>query len=177
MLDGGDDPLFLARRLVRAASEDVGNADPRALQVALGAKEAFDFLGSPEGELALAQAAVYLAVAPKSNAVYQAFNRASADVRKAGSLEVPYHIRNAPTRLMKELGYGAGYQYDHDREEGVAPEQSYLPRELAARLYYRPTDRGLEGRIREWVEELQRLRREQGEETGMDPGDKNGNRT
>ena len=158
MLDGGDDPLYLARRLVRIASEDVGNADPRALQVTLGAKEAYDFLGSPEGELALAQAAIYLAVAPKSNAVYIAHGQAAADVERTGSLEVPYHIRNAPTRLMRELGYGEGYQYDHDREGGVATEQTYLPEGLAGRVYYEPTDRGLEGRIRERLRELRAKR-------------------
>jgi len=166
MLDGGDDPLYLARRLVRIASEDVGNADPRALEVALNAKAAFDFLGTPEGELALAQAAVYLAIAPKSNAVYAAFNEASADVADSGSLEVPLHIRNAPTRLMKGLGYGQGYQYDHHREGGVAPEQTYLPDALAGRCYYRPTDRGLEGRARDRIQSLQRRRREGGDGGG-----------
>ena len=159
MLDGGDEPLYLARRLVRVASEDVGNADPRALEVTLNAKAAFDFLGSPEGELALAQAATYLAIAPKSNAVYAAYNEAVADVSASGSLEVPYHIRNAPTRLMKELGYGEGYRYDHDHEGGVAPEQTYLPDGLAERVYYRPTDRGLEGRVKERIEALRDQRR------------------
>ncbi|MFP4561225.1 MAG: replication-associated recombination protein A [Thiohalorhabdus sp.] len=165
MLDGGDDPLYIARRLVRIASEDVGNADPRALQVTLNARDAYDFLGTPEGELALAQAAIYLAVAPKSNAAYRAFNEAAAEVEASGSLEVPHHIRNAPTRLMKELGYGAGYQYDHDHAGGVAPEQAFLPEELADRIYYRPTERGLEGRIRERVEELQRKRRGDGDQS------------
>ena len=166
MLDGGDDPLYLARRLVRIASEDVGNADPRALEVTLNAKAAFDFLGTPEGELALAQAAVYLAIAPKSNAVYAAYNEAAADVKASGSLEVPLHIRNAPTRLMKELGYGVGYQYDHHRQAGVAPEQTYLPDDLADRTYYRPTERGLEGRARERIEALQRKRRGQDDQGG-----------
>ncbi|MEF8793771.1 MAG: replication-associated recombination protein A [Thiohalorhabdus sp.] len=166
MLDGGDEPLYLARRLVRIASEDVGNADPRALEVTLNAKAAFDFLGSPEGELVLAQAAIYLAIAPKSNAVYAAYNEAVADVEVSGSLEVPYHIRNAPTRLMKELGYGKGYQYDHNHEGGVAPEQTYLPDALADRTYYRPTDRGLEGRVGEQIEALRRKRRGQGNGAG-----------
>ncbi|MFA9461991.1 replication-associated recombination protein A [Thiohalorhabdus sp. Cl-TMA] len=162
MLDGGDDPIYIARRLVRIASEDVGNADPRALQVTLNARDAYDFLGTPEGELALGQAAIYLAVAPKSNAAYQAFNAASAEVADSGSLEVPSHIRNAPTRLMKQLGYGEGYQYDHDFSGGVAAEQTFLPEELSDRVYYQPTERGLEGRIRERVEELQRHRRKGG---------------
>jgi putative ATPase len=166
MLDGGEDPLYLARRLVRVASEDVGNADPRALELTLNARDAYDFLGSPEGDLALVQAAVYLAVAPKSNAVYAGHNAAKADVERTGSLEVPYHIRNAPTRLMKELGYGEGYHYDHDHPGGVAPEQTFLPTDLAHRTYYTPTERGLEARFRERVLELQRLRREQREKGG-----------
>ena len=159
MLDGGEDPLYICRRLVRMASEDIGNADPRALTLAINARDAFDFLGSPEGDLALAQAAVYLAVAPKSNAVYAAYNQAVADVRETGSLEVPLHIRNAPTRLMKELGYGEEYQYDHDHTGGVATDQTFLPDALADRVYYEPTERGLEGRIAERVRERRQQRR------------------
>jgi len=153
MLASGEDPLYLARRLVRFASEDVGNADPQALQVALAAKDAFHFLGSPEGELALAQAAAYLATAPKSNAVYMAFGEARRDVEDAPLEGVPFHLRNAPTPLMKEMGYGAEYQYPHDLPEAFA-EQDYLPEGLKGRIYYHPTDRGLEAeigrRLNEW---------------------------
>jgi putative ATPase len=153
MLASGEDPLYLARRLVRFASEDVGNADPQALQVALAAKDAFHFLGSPEGELALAQAAAYLATAPKSNAVYMAFGEARRDVEDAPLEGVPFHLRNAPTPLMKEMGYGAQYQYPHDLPEAFA-EQDYLPEGLKGRIYYHPTDRGLEveigRRLNEW---------------------------
>ena len=153
MLASGEDPLYLARRLVRFASEDVGNADPQALQVALAAKDAFHFLGSPEGELALAQAAAYLATAPKSNAVYMAFGEARRDVEDAPLEGVPLHLRNAPTPLMKEMGYGAEYQYPHDLPEAFA-EQDYLPEGLKGRIYYHPTDRGLEAeigrRLSEW---------------------------
>jgi putative ATPase len=147
MLASGEDPLYLARRLVRFASEDIGNADPRALSLALAAKEAYHFLGSPEGELALAQCVVYLAIAPKSNAVYVAFNEARADVASAPAEPVPLHIRNAPTSLMAELGYAQGYKYAHDYQ-GAHIEQDYLPERLRERTYYRPTDRGLEAEIR-----------------------------
>lgn len=146
MMEAGEDPLYIARRMVRFASEDVGNADPRALSVALAAKEAFDFLGSPEGELALAQAAVYLATAPKSNAVDVALAKAREDVRAWGNLPVPLHLRNAPTRLMKQLGYGAGYQYDHDTEDHYAGQDG-LPEKLLNRTYYTPTDEGFERQI------------------------------
>ena len=153
MLASGEDPLYIARRLVRFASEDVGNADPQALQVALAAKEAYHFLGSPEGELALAQAAAYLATAPKSNAVYKAFGEAQRDVEEAPLEGVPLHLRNAPTALMKEFGYGAGYQYPHDLPDVIA-DQDYLPESLKGRIYYRPTGRGLEAeigrRLKEW---------------------------
>lgn len=155
MLDGGCDPLYIARRLVRVASEDIGNADPRALQLTLNAWEAQERLGSPEGELALAQAVVYLAVAPKSNAVYTAWKSAVAAVQSTGSLEVPVHLRNAPTRLMKELGYGHAYRYAHDEPDAYAAGETYLPDELADTRFYSPTDRGLEGRI---AEKLARLR-------------------
>ena len=147
MLDGGVDPNFLARRMVRMASEDIGNADPRALRIALDAWEAFERLGSPEGELALAQAAVFLACAAKSNAVYRAYNAAAADVREFGSLEVPKHLRNAPTKLAKELEHGKGYRYAHNEPDGFAAGAQYFPTELAGRIYYEPVDRGLESSI------------------------------
>ncbi|MEA5445499.1 replication-associated recombination protein A [Gammaproteobacteria bacterium AB-CW1] len=154
MLDGGCDPLYIARRLVRVASEDIGNADPRALDLALNAWEVQERLGSPEGELALAQTTVYLAVAPKSNAVYMAWNAVLRDVREQGSLEVPVHLRNAPTRLMKELGYGHAYRYAHDEPDAYAAGESYLPDALQGRRWYRPTSRGMEGRIGEKLERL-----------------------
>ena len=146
MLESGEDPLYVARRLVRFASEDVGNADPTALGLTLAAKDAYDFLGSPEGELALAQATLYLALAPKSNAAYVAYNEAKQDIRDQPSAPVPLHLRNAPTRLMGELGYGAGYQYAHDAPEAVV-DQEHLPESLRARRYYRPADRGLEAEL------------------------------
>jgi putative ATPase len=146
MLDSGEDALYVARRLVRFASEDIGNADPRALSLTLAAKDAYDFLGSPEGELALAQATLYLALAPKSNAAYVAFNEARADVRERPAEPVPLHIRNAPTGLMRELGYGAGYQYAHDAPEARVA-QEHLPEALRDRQYYRPVDRGLEAEL------------------------------
>ncbi len=157
MLDGGCDPRYIARRLVRMASEDIGNADPRALTLALDAWQVQERLGSPEGELALAQAAVYLAVAPKSNAVYEAFNQALKEAKSSGSLAVPMHLRNAPTSLMKSLNYGRDYQYDHDEKRGIAKSQTYFPPELGERQYYHPVERGLEikigeklRRVREW---------------------------
>jgi putative ATPase len=153
MLASGEDPLYIARRLVRFASEDIGNAEPQALQVALAAKEAYHFLGSPEGELALAQAVVFLATAQKSNAVYRAFGEAQQDVEKAPLEGVPLHLRNAPTALMKELEYGVGYQYPHNLP-GAFVDQDYLPESLKGRIYYHPTDRGLEAeigrRLAEW---------------------------
>lgn len=155
MLDGGCDPLYIARRMVRMASEDIGNADPRALPLALSAWEAQERLGSPEGELAMAQAIVYLAVAPKSNAVYTAFGAARRDVERCGSLEVPPHIRNAPTALAKKLGHGEGYRYAHDEPNAYAAGECYFPEALKDARYYQPTANGLEGRI---GEKLQRLR-------------------
>ena len=155
MLDGGCDPLYIARRVVRMASEDVGNADPRALDLALAAWDVQERLGSPEGELAVAQAIVYLAVAAKSNAVYTAFGAAMEDARRAGSLEVPVHLRNAPTRLMKELGYGRAYRYAHDEPDAYAAGETYFPEALGERRYYHPVDRGLETKI---AEKLARLR-------------------
>ncbi|HEX2200976.1 MAG TPA: replication-associated recombination protein A [Gammaproteobacteria bacterium] len=157
MLDGGCDPLYIARRVVRIASEDIGNADPRALRIALDAWEAQQRLGSPEGELTLAQAIVYLACAPKSNAVYRAFNEALEDVHALGSLEVPLHLRNAPTRLLAGLNYGKGYRYAHDEPEAYAAGECYFPQELKGRRYYYPVARGLEIRIAEKLEYLQSL--------------------
>ncbi len=150
MLDGGCDPLYVGRRVLRMASEDIGNADPRGLSIVTDALAAFERLGSPEGELALAQAVIYLAVAPKSNAVYVAYKAARADAESLGSLAVPMAIRNAPTRLMKELGHGEGYRYDHD-EGGHAAGQRYFPDEMEPRTYYNPVPRGLEIKIREAV--------------------------
>jgi putative ATPase len=162
MIDGGADPLYIARRIVRLASEDIGNADPRALDIALAAWDVQHRLGSPEGELALAQAVVFLACAAKSNAVYTAWNAALEDVRRHGSLEVPVHLRNAPTRLMKELGYGHSYRYAHDEPEAYAAGEQYFPDGLEPRQYYRPVDRGLEIRIREKLARLAELDRAAG---------------
>jgi len=149
MIDGGCDPLYIARRVVRMASEDIGNADPRGLQLSLNAWDVQERLGSPEGELAIAQAIVYLAVAPKSNAVYTAYGTAMTDVKDHGSHEVPLHLRNAPTRLMKELGYGREYRYAHDEPDAYAAGERYFPDEMGERRYYHPVDRGLESRIAE----------------------------
>lgn len=154
MLDGGCDPLYVARRMIRVASEDIGNADPRALQLTMNAWDALERLGSPEGELALAQAVVFLACAPKSNAVYVAAKAAAKDARESGSLEVPMHLRNAPTRLMKELGYGDGYRYAHDEPDAVASGGRYFPDDMPETTYYHPVPRGLEIRIREKLAEL-----------------------
>jgi putative ATPase len=154
MIDGGCDPGYLARRLARMATEDVGLADPRALQIAMDAWQAYERMGSPEGELALANAVVYLACAPKSNAVYTAYNEAAADVQKYGTLEVPLRFRNAPTRLLKELGYGEGYRHAHSEPEAYATGEQYLPEGLPPRQYYRPVDRGLEIRIGEALARL-----------------------
>ena len=157
MLQGGEQPLFIARRLVRMASEDIGAADPTALLVATAAKDAYDFLGSPEGELALAHVVVHLACAPKSNAVYTAFKGAMAAARETGSLPPPAHIRNAPTRLMKELGYGKGYAYDPDTPEGFSG-QSYFPEGMARRRFYQPKGEGAEARINERLQRWASLR-------------------
>ncbi len=161
MLDGGADPRYVGRRVVRMASEDVGLADPRALGLTLDACEAYERLGSPEGELALAQAVLYLACAPKSNAAYSAYNAARAFVANDSSRPVPMHLRNAPTRLMKELGYGAAYRYAHDESEAYAAGERYFPDGMDAPNWYRPTDRGLEARIREKLERLRALDAEQ----------------
>ncbi len=162
MLDGGCDPLYIARRVVRMASEDIGNADPRALQLALAAWDVQTRLGSPEGELAIAQAVVYLASAAKSNAVYAAFKAAMQSARESGSLEVPLHLRNAPTRLMKELDYGKAYRYAHDEPEGYAAGERYLPQELEGARYYHPVARGLEIQIGEKLRHLRELDRQAG---------------
>ena len=156
MLDAGCDPLYIARRLVAIASEDIGNADPRAMQVAIAAWDAFERVGPAEGERAIAQAAVYCALAPKSNALYMAFNQCRADVAKEPSYEVPNHLRNAPTKLMKEQGYGEGYRYAHDEPNAYAAGEVYLPEEIAERSYYLPESRGLEIKLREkmdWLSE------------------------
>ena len=147
MLEAGEDPLYLARRMVRFASEDIGNADPQALMVAVAAKDAVHFIGMPEGSNALAQAAIYLATAPKSNAVYTAYNAAAADAHQQAAEPVPLHLRNAPTKLMKELEYGKGYQYAHEKEDAIAAMEC-LPTSLAGRRYYRPTERGFEKEIK-----------------------------
>jgi putative ATPase len=157
MLDGGVDPRYAARRLVRMASEDIGLADPRALRLALDATETYERLGSPEGELALAQAVVYLAVAPKSNAVYTAYKAVRAFVKQDGTRAVPLRLRNAPTALMKDLDYGRGYRYAHDEEGGFAAGERYWPDDMAAPRFYEPVDRGLEIRIGEKLKELRRL--------------------
>jgi len=162
MVDGGCDPLYIARRVVRMASEDIGNADPRALALALDAWETQERLGSPEGELAIAQAILYMAAAAKSNAVYTAYKAAMQDARTSGSLEVPVHLRNAPTRLMKELGYGKAYRYAHDEPDAYAAGEQYFPDELAGRNYYQPVERGLEIKIRDKLARLKALDREAG---------------
>jgi putative ATPase len=160
MLDGGCDPLYIARRVVRMASEDIGNADPRALALALDACSVQERLGSPEGELALAQAVVYLACASKSNAVYLGFNLAKEDAKRYGSLEVPLHLRNAPTQLMKELDYGRTYRYAHDEPHAYAAGENYFPENLGKRHYYQPSPRGLEGQIADRLAQLRELDRQ-----------------
>ena len=162
MLDGGADPRYMARRLIRMASEDIGLADPRALRMALDAADVYERLGSPEGELTLAQCVIYLAMAPKSNAAYKAYNDARAFVKKDGTRPVPMHLRNAPTKLMKDLDYGKGYRYAHDEAGGFAAGESYLPEGMAEPGFYRPVARGLEIKISEKLTELKRLNREQG---------------
>jgi putative ATPase len=158
MLSAGEDPLYIARRMVRFASEDVGNADPNALGVALNAMEAFRFLGAPEGELALAQAAVYLATSPKSNSIYSAYGKVKGAIKASGALPVPFHIRNAPTGLMTELGYGKDYKYSHDYEDAYIP-QDYLPEKLEGRTYYVPTDRGFEKTIKQRLDRWRSLKK------------------
>src|SRR3954469_9635526 len=157
MLDGGVDPRYLARRMIRMASEDIGLADPRALEVAINAADVYERLGTPEGELALAECVIYLAVAAKSNAVYAAYNEAKAFISQDGTRPVPLHIRNAPTKLMKNLGYGRDYRYAHDEGEGYAAGENYLPDGMERPNWYQPTDRGLEAKIREKLEHLRAL--------------------
>ncbi len=170
MLDGGVDPRYLSRRLIRMASEDIGLADPRALRLALDAAEVYERLGTPEGELALAECVVYLAVAPKSNAVYKAFNEAKALIKKEGTRPVPMHLRNAPTKLMKELDYGKGYRYAHDEEGGFAAGERYLPEGMAAPGFYRPVERGLEIKIAEKLRQLRVLNQAQPASRPSDAG-------
>ena len=162
MLDGGADPRYLARRMIRMASEDIGLADPRALRLALDASEVYERLGTPEGELALAECVVYLAVAAKSNAVYKAFNEAKAFVKKDGTRPVPMHLRNAPTKLMKELEYGKGYRYAHDEEGGFAAGERYLPDGMASPGFYRPVERGLELKIADKLRQLKKMNNQSG---------------
>lgn len=157
MLDGGCDPEYIARRMVRMASEDIGNADPRALTLAIDAWQAYQRLGSPEGELAIAQTVIYLACAPKSNATYIAFTNAMNDVKNYGSLEVPLHLRNAPTKLMKELGYGENYRYAHDEENAYATGEIYFPDRMDEKCYYSPVNRGLEIKIAEKLTKLREM--------------------
>jgi len=157
MIDGGCDPKYIARRVVRMASEDIGNADPRALRICLDAWEAQERLGSPEGELVLAQAVIYLAIAAKSNAVYVAYKQAMRMIKQTGSLDVPMHIRNAPTSLMKELDYGKGYRYAHDEADGYAAGEVYLPDELLGQQFYQPVERGLEIKIKQKLDYLRKL--------------------
>lgn len=162
MIDGGCDPLYIARRIVRMASEDIGNADPRGLEIALNAWDTQQRLGSPEGELALAQALVYLAVAPKSNAVYIAYKQALQDAQSYGTQPVPIHLRNAPTQLMKQQGYGQAYQYDHDKEDAISYSQKHFPEEMGEKMYYHPVSRGIESKI---AEKLTQIRLKKTQET------------
>jgi putative ATPase len=158
MLAAGEDPFYLARRMVRFASEDIGNADPHALTMAINAMEAYRFLGSPEGDLALAHAAAYLAVAPKSNSIYTAYKKAVDIAQKSGSLPVPMHIRNAPTQLMKDMGYAKGYKYAHDFEGGHVVQQ-YLPGKLKGTLLYLPTERGYEKIIKQRLDKWREIKK------------------
>jgi putative ATPase len=156
MLAAGEDPIYIARRMVRFASEDIGNADPQALTITMSAMEAFKFLGHPEGELALAQAAVYLATAPKSNRIYAAYGKVQQVVKKSGSLPVPFHIRNAPTRLMKDIGYGKDYKYAHNYQDAFVA-QEYLPEKLKGQRFYEPSGRGYEKVIKQRLDDWRRL--------------------
>jgi putative ATPase len=167
MLESGEDPLYLARRLVRMASEDIGLAEPHAVQVTIAAMNAFELLGHPEGDLALAQAAVYLSLAPKSNAVHKALGAVREDLQATMADPVPLHLRNAATGLMKNVGYGKGYQYAHDVEEKVT-DMTCLPQALAGRTYYKPTDQGFEQRIRQRLDEIRRIQRKPAEAKGRE---------
>ena len=160
MLESGEDPLYIARRMVRMASEDIGLAEPNAMAVTLAAKQAFEYLGPPEGHLALAQAAVYLALAPKSNALYTGYGAVQEDLKETIAEPVPLHLRNAVTGLMGNLGYGKGYQYAHDAEEKVT-DMTCLPESLAGRVYYKPTDQGFEARIRQRLAEIRRIQKKE----------------
>lgn len=162
MLEAGEDPLYVARRMTRFASEDIGNADPQALGIAIAAMQAFHFLGAPEGYLALAQACVYLTLAEKSNATYTAYGRAASDVRNLPEYPVPLHIRNAPTKLMKEIGYGRDYLYPHDYDEALV-KQDYLPEQLRNKRYYQPKDRGYERKMKEFLEKVRKVHGNSGE--------------
>ena len=175
MLEAGEDPLYIARRVVRMAVEDIGLADPNALSLCMAARDAVDFIGMPEGNLALAQAVVYLSVAPKSNALYTAYGEVQADVEQTAAEPVPLHLRNAPTRLMKGLGYGKGYQYAHDLEDKVAGMEC-LPENLRGRVYYQPTKEGIENRIRERLEEIKRRRSQAANSQSPDSADRNSGR-
>jgi putative ATPase len=157
MLEGGADPLYVGRRMIRMASEDIGLADPRALEITLNAVAAFERLGSPEGELALAEACVFLAVAAKSNGIYRAYKEARAAAAESGTRPVPLHLRNAPTKLMKEIGYGEGYRYAHDEQDGFAAGESYFPDDMKPQNFYRPTDRGMEEKIKQKLDALREL--------------------
>jgi putative ATPase len=161
MIEGGEDPLYIARRMVRFASEDVGNADPHALPLVMAAMEAFNFIGPPEGYLALAQACIYLSLCEKSNAIYEAYNHVSADVKNLPEYPVPIHIRNAPTKLMKELGYGHGYLYPHNYKDGMV-KQEYLPEPLKGKRYYNPKERGYEKKLKEFMERARAIQRDRG---------------
>ena len=159
MIDGGCDPLYISRRVVRMASEDIGNADPRGLQLALDAWQTYERLGSPEGELAIAQAIVYLACTAKSNAVYVAYKEAMADAKNSASHDVPEHLRNAATQFMKELGYGKDYRYAHDEVDAFATGETYFPDVMGEKEYYQPVERGLELKIKEKLDRLRELNR------------------
>ena len=163
MIDGGCDPIYIARRVVRMAIEDIGIADPRALELCLQGWQTFERLGSPEGELAIAQGVVYLACAAKSNALYSAYNQAMEDARNSGSLEVPLHLRNAPTKFMTEQGYGEGYRYAHDENNAFAAGENYFPVELAQTSFYHPSDRGLEKQLKEKLNYLNQLNQQSNE--------------
>ncbi|MFH1744184.1 MAG: replication-associated recombination protein A [bacterium] len=176
MLEAGEDPMYIARRIVRFASEDVGLADPMALLVTMAAKDAYHFLGTPEGELALAEAAVYVACAPKSNRIYRAYGQAVQAVKKHGYLPVPFHIRNAPTNLMKELGYGKGYQYAHDDEDALVVQED-LPDQLQGTVFYEPTDRGYEQKIQKRLDEWKKLIQEKTDTGGQGPSSGSGQRS
>lgn len=157
MLESGEDPMYILRRMVRFASEDIGLADPNAIEVAIAAKQSFEFIGPPEGYLAIVEAVIYLALAPKSNSAYMTYKKVKKDVEEFGSLPVPYHIRNAPTKLMKDIGYAKGYKYDHDYKDAIA-KQTYLPAELVKRKYYSPTDRGYEKELKDRLNKIMKIK-------------------